>query len=129
MSIAFLIGRIIFGAYWIRVAYNHIFGASHMIGYAASKNVPAPKVAIIGSGILALLGGLSILLGSWTTTGIILLVVFLVGVTFKMHDFWNDQDAMAKMGNSVNFMKNVALIGALLMMLAISQPWAYHWPM
>ena len=126
MQIAFFIGRIIFGLYWLRVAFNHMKHADMLAGYAGSKNVPSAKVAVIGTGILALLGGLSIILGVWTTVGIILLIIFLVGVSFKMHAYWTVQDPQAKMGESVNFMKNVALIASLLIMLGIAQSmWMY----
>ena len=125
MALAFLIGRIVFGLYWLEVAYAHFFKADGLVGYASSKSCKSPKLAVAFTGILALLGGLSILLGAWTATGVVLLVVFLLGVSFKMHAYWKVQDPMAKMGDRVNFMKNMALIGALLMMLAIAQPWAY----
>lgn len=125
IQIAFLVGRIIFGLYWLHAAYNHFKNSSGMAGYAVSKKVPAPKIAVIGSGILAFLGGLSILLGIWPTIGIILLIVFLLGVSLKMHDFWNEQDAGAKMSSVINFSKNMAIIGALLMALIIVQPWVF----
>jgi len=125
MTTAFLIGRIIFGIYWLMAAYQHLFKAGEMVGYAGSKGLKSPKAAIVGTGVLLLLGGLSILLGAYTTVGIVLLVIFLLGVSFKMHDFWKASDPMAKMGDRINFMKNMALIGALLMLLAIQLPWAY----
>jgi len=126
MQIAFFVGRIIFGLYWLRVAFNHVKHANMLAGYAGSKNVPTAKLAVVGTGILALLGGLSIILGLYTVVGISLLVVFLVGVSFKMHPYWTVQDPQAKMSESVNFMKNVALIASLLIMLGVAQSmWMY----
>jgi hypothetical protein len=40
-----------------------------------------------------------------------------------MHAFWGVRDAQAKMGEQINFMKNVALLGLVLMLTAIPQPW------
>jgi putative oxidoreductase len=125
INAAFLVGRIIFGVYWLMAAYAHIFQSGGMVGYAASKGVPAPKLAIIGTGILILLGGLSILFGVYVKIGIILLIIFLIGITFQMHDFWKETDMMERMNSRINFTKNLALVGALLMMLAIPAPWAY----
>ena len=125
MAIAFLIGRIIFGAYFLKNAYNHIFHSGHMIGYAQSMGVPAPKVAIIGSGILLAFGGLSMLLGVYTCWGALAIILFLVPVSFKMHPYWKIQDPAAKMNERITFEKNMALIGAALMTLAISTPWMY----
>jgi uncharacterized membrane protein YphA (DoxX/SURF4 family) len=92
-------------------------------GYAASKRVPAPKLATVVSGVLLLIGGLSILLGVYPVVGVAALVVFFVPVTFWMHDFWAVQDPMQRTIQMVNFAKNLALLGAALMLLAIPQPW------
>jgi len=106
-------------------AYNHLVKGGHMVGYAASKGVPLPKLAIFVGGILLLIGGLSVVLGVYPVIGVIALVVFLVPVTFKMHAYWKIQDPMARMSEEVGFKKNVALIGAALMLLAVATPWVY----
>lgn len=125
MAIAFLIGRVIVGVYFLMNAYSHLFQSGHMVGYAASKGVPSPKLAIMGSGVLLLLGGLSVLTGVATCWGIIALIVFLVPVTFTMHNYWKAADPMMKMNERISFMKNMALIGLLLMALSVATPWAY----
>lgn len=123
--IAFLIGRIIVAGYFIMGGFNHFAKIDSMSGYAKAKGAPAPKLAVGGSGVLLTLGGLSLLLGFDPLIGIILLIIFLLGVTPVMHAFWKVEDPMARMGDMVNFMKNVALLGALLMMLAIPSPWPF----
>ena len=125
MAIALLVGRIIVGFYFLTNAYNHIFKGSHLTGYVASKGVRSPKAAIVGSGFLLLIGGLSILLGTYVVWGVVALLLFLVPVTFKMHAYWKETDPMAKMNQQIAFMKNLALIGFVLMTLAIQTPWAY----
>lgn len=96
-----------------------------MTPYAASKGVPAPKVAVMGSGLLAILGGLSILTGAWPRCGVLLLVIFLVPITFAMHNFWADSDPQAKQMNQVQFEKNLALLGGALMLLLVPEPWVF----
>ena len=66
---------------------NHLRNISSMTGYAASKGVPFPKAAIIGTGILLLLGGLGIVLGFYVRISCLLLLLFLIPVTFKMDQF------------------------------------------
>jgi hypothetical protein len=56
---------------------------------------------------------------------VVLVIRFLLPVSFTMHNFWAIQDPMHKMGEMVNFTKNMALIGCALMFLAIPQPWPY----
>lgn len=125
MEIAFLIGRIIVGVYFLFNAFNHFSQIKMMSGYAASKGVPAPQLAVIVTGLLLLVGGLSILTGYQPLVGVICLVIFFLGVTFMMHAFWKVEDPMARVGEMVNFMKNLALMGSALMFLAIPQPWPF----
>lgn len=125
MEIAFLIGRIIVGIFYLFNASNHFFQLNALSGYAQSKGVPAPKLAVLGSGALLLVGGLSIITGFAPTIGVVALVLFFLPVTFMMHAFWTVQDQMAKMGEMINFTKNLALMGSALMFLAIPQPWPF----
>jgi len=124
MVYAFLAGRILFAAFHLSSAFNHFKSLNSYAQYAASKKVPAPKLAIIGSGILLLIGGLSILLGCEPRIGVAALALFYIGVTPVMHNFWAAGPEQ-KQHEMVNFMKNVALLGATLMFLAIPPPWAF----
>jgi uncharacterized membrane protein YphA (DoxX/SURF4 family) len=96
-----------------------------MTGYTGSKGVPMPKLAVLGAGVLLLIGGLSIITGFQPTIGVIALVVFFLPVTFLMHNFWAVQDPMAKMGEKTNFVKNMGLMSSALMFLIIPQPWPF----
>ena len=91
--------------------------------YAQSKGVWMPKVAVFVTGLMLLLGGAGILLGVYVEYAVLLLSVFLIGVTFKMHKYWEVTDPMQRMGERVNFYKNLGLLGAVLMLLAIPTPW------
>ncbi|HKI97055.1 MAG TPA: DoxX family membrane protein [bacterium] len=125
MQILFLVGRILYGGFMIHAGYNHFRHLNRMSGYVAAKGVPAPKLAVGGTGVLLLLGGLSILLGVAVPIGVLLLVVFLAGTTPTMHAFWADADPMVARNNRTHFLKNLALLGAALAFLAVQQPWAY----
>jgi uncharacterized membrane protein YphA (DoxX/SURF4 family) len=96
-------------------AYSHLFKGSGMVGYAASKGVPAPRAAIFVTGLLILFGGLSMLFGFAPFWGNIALLAFMIPVTFVMHAFWRETDPMVKMNQKISFMKNMAIIGFLLM--------------
>jgi putative oxidoreductase len=122
-TIAFLIGRIFIGAFFLMAGFNHFVRLNMMAGYAKMKGTPAPALAVGGSGVLLLLGGASLLLGFHPTIGVILLAIFLLPVSFMIHNFWAIQDAQAKMGEMVNFEKNIAILGLLLMTLLIARPW------
>jgi putative oxidoreductase len=119
----FLLGRILYGGFFLYNAYHHFTGVSAMAPYAGSKGVPAPKAAILGSGVLLALGGLSSLLGVKPRLGILCVVLFLLPVTFTMHNYWADRDPQARQMNQAHFNKNIGLLGAALMLLAIPEPW------
>lgn len=125
MEIAFLIGRIILGIYYLFNASNHFMQLEMMSGYAGSKGVPAPKLAVIVTGLLLLVGGLSILTGFQPLIGVIALVVFFLPVTFLMHNFWAEEDQQMKMMQMTQFVKNMGLMSSALMFLAIPQPWPF----
>lgn len=111
-----LLGRIIFGGYFLMNAYYHLFQTAALTGYAQAKGVPAPRTAVVVSGLLLLAGGLAFLSGWYLDWGRYALLLFLIPVTFKMHAFWQVSDPGQKMTEQSNFFKNLALIGALLMM-------------
>jgi uncharacterized membrane protein YphA (DoxX/SURF4 family) len=62
---------------------------------------------------------LGILVGFYVPVAVAALVVFLIPVTFMMHDFWNETDPMAKMTQKIMFTKNLALLGGALAYLFI----------
>jgi putative oxidoreductase len=118
-----MLGRAIFGGYFLYSGIKHFRNAEMMAGYAGSKGIPAPKAAVIGSGALIALGGLSLLLGVKPKAGAGLIGAFLVGVTPAMHNFWKQEDPGAKMNEQVHFMKNLALIGGASLAAAVPEPW------
>jgi uncharacterized membrane protein YphA (DoxX/SURF4 family) len=123
MNIAFLIGRIILGTYWLMAAFNHFKDLDYMTEYAKARGTRSPRLAVAGTGVILLIGGLSILLGVYTTVGIVLLVIFLVAVSFQIHSYWKVNDPQMRQTDLINFTKNMALAGALLMLLLLPQPW------
>lgn len=122
-----MIGRVVFGVYFLMNGINHLFSKTDMLmGYAQSKGVPSPKLAVYLSGLLIFLGGLGMLLGIYVELSLWLIAVFLLFVTFKMHQFWKVDEPMARMSEMVNFTKNMALLGATLMLLYLaSSAWPY----
>ncbi len=125
MAEAFLIGRVILGAYYLFSAYHH-FAEPHMLARAAAAHhVPAPMAAVLVAGLLLAIAGVTLLLGVLPRVGVLAIVLFMLPVTFFMHAFWTDTNAAARMADTINFTKNMALLGSSLMFLAIPRPWPY----
>jgi putative oxidoreductase len=125
MAVTFLIGRLLLGGFFVMSGLHHFTDLATLSQFAAAKGVPAADVAILASGLLILFAGVSLILGWRPELGITAAVMFLVGVTFPMHNFWSLTDPAARAAEMGNFMKNTALVGATLMFVAIPQPWPY----
>jgi putative oxidoreductase len=113
MKYIVLLGRIFFSAIFLQSVLNHF--SQKTISYAASQGVPFASFLVPASGILALLGALSVVLGYKAKIGAWLLVLFLVPVTMMMHNFWAVADPMMAQMQMGMFMKNISMLGCALM--------------
>ncbi|MEU4343803.1 DoxX family protein [Nocardia sp. NPDC023852] len=118
MDVVVLIGRVLFAFLFLGSALGHFTQTEAMAGYAQGRGIPMPKYAVLASGVVFALGGLSVLLGVWADLGSLLLVVALLPTAFLMHPFWKETDAETEQGEMVQFNKDVALAGAALMLFA-----------
>lgn len=119
MDIVFLIGRALFAAIFIASGIGHLKQADGMAQYAAAKGVPAAKAGVLASGVVAIVGGLLILLGVYPDLGALLIVLFLLPVSVMMHAFWKETDPMVKQTENISFMKNISMAGAALVLFAL----------
>ncbi len=109
------IGRALFALIFITSIFGHFSGAT--IAQASAHGVPLATILVPLSGLLALIGGVSVLLGYRARFGAFLLLVFLVPVTLVMHAFWAIPDPQAAMLQKVMFMKNLSMIGTTLLIM------------
>lgn len=123
MQYLFLAGRVLYGGFFLLAGIHHFRHVNMMAPYAGAKGIPAPRLGVLGSGVVLILGGLSVLLGICPTWGALLLTIFLVPTSFLMHNYWADTDPSMRQMNATNFRKNIALLGAAWMILLIPQPW------
>ncbi len=108
-----LFGRLLFVLIFLMAGPNHF--SKQTIVFAASQGVPFASLAVPLSGILALAGGLSVLLGYRAKVGAWLIALFLVPVTFAMHKFWTVTDPMMAQMQMIMFMKNISILGGALL--------------
>lgn len=128
MKAPFLLGRLIFGGFFLYSGIHHFQERRALSQYAGHKNVPLPDVAVLGSGALLIAGGASILLGVKPKLGSLAVMAFLAGVSPMMHDFWASEDAMERQNEMVNFLKNMAMLGGALALTGIEEPWPVSVP-
>ncbi|MGD0987403.1 MAG: DoxX family protein [Candidatus Sulfotelmatobacter sp.] len=118
-----LLARFLFVLIFLLSGPRHFL--SQTIAYAASQGVPMASIAVPLSGLMAFVGGLSILLGYRAKIGAWLIVLFLVCITPMMHKFWGVTDAMMYQIQFVMFMKNLSMLGGALLISQLgSGPWS-----
>jgi len=123
MRAVFMLGRAIFGGFFLYNGINHLQHSDQIAPYAAAKGVRSPEQAVQASGALLVAGGLGVLTGLKPKLGLAAIIGFLIPVSLQMHHFWDEQDPQARQNDMIHFMKNMALLGAALAMMQIPEPW------
>jgi uncharacterized membrane protein YphA (DoxX/SURF4 family) len=119
MDLILVIGRILFGGFFLMSGINHFTKLEAMTGYAKYKKLPAAKLGVLISGLMLVIGGITIILGYYADLGALLLAIFLVLAAVIFHNFWKETDATAKQNEMLGFMKDMALAGAALILFAL----------
>jgi len=108
-----LVGRQLFAMIFIIASSGHFTPGA--IALATEHGVPMAGLLVPVSGVIALVGSLSVLFGFRARIGGALLVVFLVPVTFTMHNFWAAADAATFQLQLILFLRNIVLLGCALL--------------
>lgn len=109
------LGRVLFALIFVASVVGHF--SSAQISEAAAHGVPLATLLVPLAGLIALVGGVSVMLGYRARFGALLLLVFLVPVTLVMHKFWGLADPQMAMMQKIQFMKNTSLIGGCLLIM------------
>jgi uncharacterized membrane protein YphA (DoxX/SURF4 family) len=118
VDVVVLIARILFVAIFVASGLGHLTQTAAMAGYAQHKGVPLPKASTVLSGLLMVVGALSVLLGVWADLGALLLLVTALPIAFLMHRYWAEEGE-ARMNEQVQFNKTLSLSGAALAFFAL----------
>ena len=111
--VAVPVGRFLYALMFLLSAAGHFQRST--IDYAAGHGVPMATFLVPLTGVMILIGSLSIMLGYKSRIGALLIILFLVPVTLVMHDFWNLSDPMQIMFQRAMFMKNTSMLGGALL--------------
>lgn len=123
MKIPFLVGRIMFGGYFLYNGINHFMHREQLSGYAQAKGIPKPDWAVLTSGAMLIIGGTSLMLGIKPKYGALAIIGFLAGASPTMHRFWSEEDPNQRMNDMINFSKNLALVGGAVALMSVEEPW------
>jgi putative oxidoreductase len=122
-SVVTLSGRILLSVVFLISGLFKVAGYSQIVSYAAAAHLPVPGVAIALAAVAELGCGLAILAGFKTRIAAWILFLYLIPTSFIFHNFWAVQ-GMEQQTQMVNFIKNVAIMGGLLL-LSVNGAGAY----
>jgi putative oxidoreductase len=112
-----LAGRILIAPLFLLSGFHKITGFSSVAATMAKVGMPFPEVFVIGAIAFELGGAIMVLLGWHARWGALLLILFTIPATLLFHDFWA-VDAAQYSGQLTHFMKNLAILGGLLYVMA-----------
>ncbi len=119
LGVTMLAGRVMLATIFLMSALgNKIPKFQDVAGYMARAGVPLPKLMLAGAILFLIAGAVSLILGFKARVGAALLLVFLVLATYFFHDFWTFTDPQEQQKQMIQFMKNLALMGAMLTIIA-----------
>ncbi len=106
-----LAARICLSLIFFKASISHILGFQGTQAMMTEKGLPLAGLLLVGTVVFQLLGALSLLLGYKVKIGSILLIIFLIPATLVFHN------PLAAPDEINNFLKNIGLIGGLLMVI------------
>ena len=116
-DVAALVGRLLLAAIFITSGFGKITGFEGTVGYIASKGLPLPQIVAIIAIVAELGGGILLAIGYKARWAALVLAVFTLAAGILFHNYW-DVEAAQKMGQQINFWKNIAITGGFLMAYA-----------
>jgi putative oxidoreductase len=123
VNAAALVGRILLAAIFVISGFNKISGFAGVAGYIGSKGLPMPEVLAALTIALELVGGILLVIGYKVRIVSILFFLWLIPTTVIFHKFWGI-DAAQVQNQMNNFLKNVSIMGGMLLVFAFG-PGAY----
>jgi len=109
--------RVLLALMFVLAGFSKLTGLEGTAGYIASKGLPMASLLALAVGLLELVGGLALAVGFKARYAAGALAAFTLLASLLFHNFWAMPDGQA-MVNQLMFMKNLAVAGGLLLVVA-----------
>lgn len=114
-----LVARLMIVAIFLAsAAANKIPKFTEVAEMMGGAGIQQPKIMLAGAIVFLILGSVSLIVGYYARFGALLLLVFLIAASYYFHAFWKLPAGPAQMAEQINFMKNVALMGTMVFIIA-----------
>lgn len=98
-----------------------IFGWMKLVNFGATVTAmegygtPMPYMAAIIAVVIELFCGIALIVGIFTRPIAVIFALYVLGTAFIGHQFWK-MTGVEMIGNEINFLKNISIIGGLLLL-------------
>ena len=116
-DVAALVGRVLLALMFVYAGYGKIGGFEGLTSAIASKGLPLPPVAAAIALAVELVGGMMLVVGWKARWAALAIAIFTLFASIFFHDFWTMADQAART-NQLMFLKNISIIGGMLMVFA-----------
>jgi uncharacterized membrane protein YphA (DoxX/SURF4 family) len=115
-----LAGQALLGATFMKLGFDAAVEPGARVDKAAALGLPNAELAVRGNGAAMVVGGAALILDVLPRQAALGLIASMIPTTLAGHGFW-DFDGVERTANQIQFLKNVGLVGGLLVVLARSR--------
>lgn len=118
-SLGLLLGRWCIAAIFLIAGIVKFMSYDATAAFMAVKGLPSVPYLLYAAAILEILCGLALIFGFWTRLAAVILLLYLIPVTYIFHDFWNVPSPELRYLQLWMFLKNLAIFGGLLYVISV----------
>lgn len=122
-DVLILVARVLLTVLFVLSGFGKLTDYAGTVGYMAHVGAPLPSAAAVVAIVMELLVGAALLVGLRVRPLALLLMLFVAGTALLGHPFWSMEGAERGL-NQVQFLKNLSIMGGLLL-LAVAGPGRY----
>jgi putative oxidoreductase len=112
-----LLARCLIGGIFVQSGLGKLMALDAFAASLAKSGVPMADVMAVIGAATEFCGGIAIVIGLQTRIAALLMFAFTIAATLISHRYWELTDVAARRQQSVQFAKNLAIIGAFLLLL------------
>lgn len=113
-----LVGRLALAAIFIQSGFGKLLNLDGFAANLTGQGVPMAYPLALAGAVVEFFGGLMLALGAWTRLAALAIAGFTVAATLIAHRYWDAPDSV-RMMQTIQFMKNLAIVGGLLTVLGV----------
>jgi putative oxidoreductase len=117
-NLAALLGRNLLAAVFVLSGINKLGNFAGTAAFMSSAGLPLAELLLVTTIAIELVCGLMLVIGWQTRFAALVLLLFMIPVTAIFHNPWAATDAALAQQQMIHFLKNIAIMGGLLNVLA-----------